>query len=162
MILNDKTERTRFIRFAIVGIIGAVIDFGILNLLNQAFHIEVLIAQAVSFSTAVVSNFTWNRLWTYPESRSKAVGTQLVQFAIVSVIGLGLRTLIFSSLDTAMISLSQKIFPSNFFLRPEVIGHNVSLAIVIIIILFWNFFINRIWTYNDVKLMARDEKQSER
>ncbi len=158
MILTNKKERNRFFRFAIVGIIGAVIDFGILNLLNQAFHIEVLIAQAVSFSTAVVSNFTWNRLWTYPESRSKAVGTQLVQFAVVSIIGLGLRTLIFSSLDNAMISLSQRIFPTNFFLKPEVIGHNVSLAIVIIIILFWNFFINRFWTYNDVKLAAHDGK----
>jgi putative flippase GtrA len=150
MIISDKKERTRFIRFATVGIIGAVIDFGILNLLNQAFHIEILIAQAISFSTAVISNFTWNRLWTFPESRSKTMGTQLAQFAIVSVIGLGLRTLIFSSLDSAMISLSQKIFPSNFLLKPEVIGHNVSLAVVIIIILFWNFFINRFWTYNDV------------
>ncbi len=158
MILSDKTERNRFIRFAIVGIIGAVIDFSILNLLNQVFHVEVLIAQAVSFSTAVVSNFTWNRLWTYPESRSKKVATQLVQFTVVSVIGLGLRTLIFSGLDTAMISFSRRIFPSNFLLKPEVIGHNVSLAIVIIIILFWNFFINRVWTYNDVKLVAHDEK----
>ncbi len=158
MILSDRKERSRFIRFAIVGIIGAVIDFGILNLLNQVFHIEVLIAQAVSFSAAVVSNFTWNRLWTYPESRSKKMATQLVQFVIVSIIGLGLRTLIFSGLDTAMISFSRKIFPTNFFLKPEVIGHNVSLAIVIIIILFWNFFINRFWTYNDVKLVARDGK----
>ncbi len=150
MILTNKKERTRFIRFAVVGIIGAVIDFGILNLLNQKFHVEILVAQAVSFSAAVISNFTWNRLWTYPESRTKAVATQLVQFAIVSVIGLGIRTLIFSGLDRAMISLSQRIFPSNFFLKPDVIGHNVSLAIVIVIILFWNFFINRIWTYNDV------------
>ncbi len=158
MILTDKKERTRFYRFAIVGIIGAVIDFGILNLLNQALHVEVLIAQAVSFSAAVLSNFTWNRLWTYPESRAKAVGTQLVQFAIVSLIGLGLRTLIFSRLDSAMISLSERIFPPNFLLKPDVIGHNVSLAIVIIIILFWNFFINRFWTYNDVKLAAHDGK----
>ena len=150
MILTNKKEQTRFLRFAIVGIIGAVIDFGIFNLLHEAFSVPILIAQAASFSCAVISNFTWNRLWTYPESRSRPVSKQLVQFATVSVIGLAIRTLIFSGLDSAMISLSQAIFPINFFLKPEVIGHNVSLAIVMIIFLFWNFFVNRVWTYNGI------------
>ena len=150
MILTNKRERTRFFRFAIVGIIGAMIDFGILNLLHKAFGIPVLVAQAVSFSTAVISNFTWNRLWTYPESRARPISKQLAQFAVVSVIGLGIRTLIFDVLDTALTSLSQNIFPSGFFIPPDVIGYNASLAIVIIIILFWNFFVNRFWTYNGI------------
>lgn len=150
MIISNKKERTRFFRFAAVGILGAVIDFGILNLLNQLLLVPVLIAQAVSFTVAVMSNFTWNRLWTYPESRAKPVAKQLVQFFVVSIVGLGIRTLIFNSLDSALISLSEHIFPSNFLLSPEFIGHNTSLAIVIIIILFWNFFVNRVWTYNDV------------
>ncbi len=150
MIISNKKERTRFFRFAAVGILGAVIDFGILNLLNQLFHVPVLIAQAVSFTVAVISNFTWNRLWTYPESRAKPVAKQLVQFFVVSIIGLGIRTLIFNSLDLALINLSEHIFPANFPLSPDFIGHNTSLAIVIIIILFWNFFVNRVWTYNDV------------
>jgi len=150
MILTNKKERMRFLRFATVGIIGAVVDFSILNLLHEVFNVPILAAQAVSFSVAVVSNFTWNRLWTYPESRSRPIRKQLAQFAAVSVIGLGIRTLIFGGLDSAMISLSQNIFPSNFFLPPDFIGHNVSLAIVIIIILFWNFFMNRLWTYNGI------------
>jgi len=151
MILVNKKERTRFLRFAIVGIIGAVIDFGILNILNQGFQIPVLTAQAFSFSAAVISNFTWNRLWTYPESRNKPVGKQLLQFVLVSLIGLAIRTLIFNGVDSLMINLSEQIFPSSFFLKPEVIGHNSSLAFVIIIILFWNFFVNRFWTYNDIR-----------
>ena len=150
MILTNKKERTRFFRFAMVGILGAVIDFGILNLLNQKYHVAILLAQAVSFTVAVISNFTWNRLWTYPESRVKPVTKQLVQFFAVSIIGLGIRTLIFSGLDSALITFSERIFPVNFLLKPEIIGHNASLAIVIIIILFWNFFVNRVWTYNDV------------
>jgi putative flippase GtrA len=150
MILTNKKERTRFLRFAIVGIVGAVIDFSILNLLHEAFNIPILIAQAVSFSIAVVSNFTWNRLWTYPESRSRPISKQLAQFVAVSLIGLGIRTLIFNGLDTALISLTKSIFSSNFFLPSDVIGHNASLAIVIVIILFWNFFVNRFWTYNGI------------
>jgi putative flippase GtrA len=31
-----------------------------------------------------------------------------------------------------------------------VVSQNLSLAASILIILFWNFFANRIWTYNDV------------
>ena len=33
MILANPKERTRFVRFAIVGVIGAIVDFGIFNLL---------------------------------------------------------------------------------------------------------------------------------
>ncbi|NLG28783.1 MAG: hypothetical protein GX557_12785, partial [Chloroflexi bacterium] len=30
-------------------------------------------------------------------------------------------------------------------------GYNVSKAIAIGVVLFWNFFINRIWTYRKIK-----------
>ena len=30
------------------------------------------------------------------------------------------------------------------------LGSNIAQAISIIIVLFWNFFANRLWTYNDV------------
>ena len=149
MILNKK-EQGRFLRFAVVGAIGAVIDLGVFNLLTVGFGIEALVAQAVSFSMAVISNFIWNRFWTYPDSRGKPISGQLFQFIIVSVIGLTIRTLIFARLEEGLIWLSSLVIPAGFFVSPRVIGHNLSLAIVIIIIMFWNFFANRYWTYNDV------------
>ena len=75
----------------------------------------------------------------------------MAQFIIVSLIGLALRTLIFDQLEKALIWSAGQILPPNFFLSPVIVGHNASLAIVIIIIMFWNFFINRFWTYNDVE-----------
>jgi putative flippase GtrA len=149
MILNKK-DQERFIRFAIVGAIGAVIDLGVFNLLSVGFKIQPIFSQAISFSLAVVSNFIWNRLWTYPDSRNKPVSGQLIQFIVVSVIGLVVRTLIFDRLEEGLIALSAMIVPAGFFVSPRVIGHNLSLATVIIIIMFWNFFANRYWTYNDV------------
>jgi putative flippase GtrA len=151
MILMKRREQERFIRFAIVGAIGAAIDIGIFNILSSFLKIPALTAQAVSFSVAVVSNFIWNRFWTYPDSRNKAVLGQMMQFLLVSLIGLALRTLIFDQLESALIWSATQILPSNFFLTPVVVGHNLSLGIVIIIIMFWNFFINRFWTYNDVE-----------
>lgn len=150
MIFSNQKERSRFVRFAIVGTIGAVIDISIFNLLIELFKIPALSAQAVSFSVAVLSNFTWNRLWTYPDSRSKPLSKQLVQFVIVSVLGLFLRTLIFDGLEEFLIGISRQVLPPSFFLTAEVVGHNLSLGTVIIIILFWNFVVNRYWTYNDI------------
>ena len=52
-----------------------------------------------SFSAAVASNFTWNRLWTYPESRHMPIGPQLGQFFVVNLVGLGINPVLFLSLD---------------------------------------------------------------
>ena len=92
MIFTDHQERKRFLRFAVVGTIGAVVDFATMNILTVFFHITFIIASIISFAAAVLSNFLWNRFWTYPDSRSKKVHRQVIQFLLVSVIGLPIRT----------------------------------------------------------------------
>ena len=37
--------------------------------------------------------------------------------------------------------------PADFVIAPELIGKNTSLAVVIVIVLFWNYFGNKLWTY---------------
>ncbi|TLN28553.1 GtrA family protein, partial [bacterium] len=91
MILTNQKERSRFLKFAMVGIFGAVVDFGIFNLLSAGFAIPALWASVTSFIAAVISNFIWNRYWTYPDSRSKPISHQLTQFILVSLIGLAIR-----------------------------------------------------------------------
>jgi putative flippase GtrA len=150
MILKNKKELDRFFRFAIVGTIGAVIDLGFFNLFTGVFGLPALAAQALSFLLAVISNFLWNRFWTYPDSRNKPITRQLVQFFVVSVIGLTIRTLIFDALEKSLVWVASNIVSSGFVISPVTLGHNMALATVIIIIMFWNFFVNRFWTYNDV------------
>ncbi len=152
MILTNTRERTRFFRFAIVGAVGAVIDFGVFNILTHFvsyFRDNAVFAQAISFTLAVFSNFTWNRLWTYPDSRSKPIMRQWVQFAVVSVIGLTIRTPIFLWLEGLLIRTFSGWFTKGA-VTPIVIAHNAALAIVIGTVMVWNFFANRYWTYNDV------------
>jgi len=62
---NSK-EITRFLKFSVVGTLGAVIDFGGLNLLILTFGFSKILANTCSFTVAVISNFIWNRLWTFP------------------------------------------------------------------------------------------------
>lgn len=146
-ILLNPRERTRFFRFAIVGTFGAIVDFGTFNLLMGLIGIAAVWASVLSFSAAIVNNFLWNRYWTYPDSRSKTPRRQLVQFIIISIIGLAIRTPLFAFLGNR---LSTLIGLTQLPVDVEFIGHNLALAIAVVVVMFWNFFANRYWTYNDV------------
>jgi len=152
-IITDRVERKRFIRFAIVGSLGAAVDFVVYNILISRFSSSVIFAGTISFLTAVLNNFFLNRTWTYQDSRSKQVPRQLGEFFIVSLVGLLLRIPLLAILNPIIQELINKL-SAVFSLSPdfpyEQIGNNITLAIIIVIVLFWNFFANRYWTYNDV------------
>ena len=150
-ILINPRERTRFFRFLVVGLFGAVVDFGVENLLHRLFGIPYVLAGGISFVSAILSNFFWNRYWTYPDSRTKPLAKQLVQFFIVNVTGLGIRLPILKFLEPEMTRLFRLLPGTLLFLPADALGENITLAIAVGIVLFWNFFVNRYWTYNDVK-----------
>jgi putative flippase GtrA len=135
----------------VVGVSGTVVDFSIFNLLSVAAGFPVIISSIGSFLIAVINNFIWNRVWTYPESKELELSGQLVKFSIVSVLGLLIRTPLFAIIEKPVISATNNILGGNLTIKPEIIGHNFALAIVIIVVLFWNYFINRKWTYKDIK-----------
>lgn len=148
--LKNPAERTRFLKFCVVGVIGFVVDFGIMNLILH-FTGNAKLASTISFIAAVISNFIWNRYWTYPDSREKPLMQQLGQFFLINIIGLGIRYLLFLTIDQPIISLAERILPADFFIKPDVVGHNITMVIAVFIVMMWNFFANRLWTYNDVK-----------
>ena len=148
MILSNAKERTRFLKFAAVGAIGAVVDFGILNLL-LLLGLPYVLAGTISFIAAVLNNFIWNRYWTYPDSRSKKVSSQLIQFAIINAIGLGIRIPLLAFLEKVLIGLAET-YLHDWIFSAEFLGHNTGLAIAILIVMFWNYIANRYWTYGDV------------
>jgi putative flippase GtrA len=144
-----RREAGRFARFAVVGVIGAVVDFGTFNLLTIVFHVWSVAASAISFTAAIVSNFTWNRYWTYPDSRAKPMGRQALQFIVVSVAGLAIRTPIFAFAERGLLRLAPRLAIPGLA-DPSQLASNIALASAVIVVLFWNFGINRLWTYSDV------------
>jgi len=157
LLRNNQREIARFLKFSVVGTLGAVIDFSVLNLLVQVASFPKLVANACSFTTAVISNFVWNRLWVYPETRGEPLRKQFVQFAIVNVAGLAINTLIFYLSDRWLLgeagllagpvgALALTINVAHFDL-----AYNGAKAIATIAVLFWNFFINRLWTFGHVR-----------
>ncbi len=142
----SSKEVERFLKFAVVGTIGFIIDFGLLTLLKEVFGLHTAVANTISFCAAVVSNFTLNRYWTYPDSRSKRLRAQLGQFLIVSVVGLLLNDAIVILLEhpfQALLDTSLTSLPLSGYIPAKVVAT--------IVVLFWNFFVNRRWTYNDVQ-----------
>ena len=150
-ILTNPRESNRFLRFSVVGIIGAVVDFGVANLLINITRSPLWLAGTISFICAIISNFLWNRYWTYPDSRTKPVVRQLIQFSIVSVAGLIIRIPILKILEPVIYNIISNL-PIDFPVETvKFLSDNITLAIAVIIVMFWNFFINRYWTYSDVE-----------
>jgi putative flippase GtrA len=148
--MNWRKEGGRFLKFLAVGLIGFVIDFGTFNLLSAGLDWNPTVAQAISFSCAVTSNFLWNRFWVYPDSRTKPVGLQVLLFAGINIVGLVIRTPLFVVL-TPIWAAFLVTLPFELPLDPLHMAHNLSLACAVIVVLVWNFVVNRLWTYNDVR-----------
>ena len=150
-ILTNTRERTRFLKFTVVGFIGAIVDFGVMNFMVAVFSTSLVVAGTVSFIAAVISNFMWNRYWTYPDSRSKPVLKQGIEFSIVSVIGLAIRIPTLAILEPIIFSLLSNVPFEIPIFTIEFLTDNITLALAVILVMFWNFFVNRYWTYGDVE-----------
>lgn len=153
----NRREIARFLKFCTVGVLGAVIDFGVLNLLVQLAGFPKVLANACSFTAAVISNFTWNRLWVYPETRGEPLRKQFFQFLVVNLAGLVINTAIFYGVDRWLLgqagflagptgALALVVGMSHFDL-----AYNGAKVVATGIVLFWNFFVNRLWTFRHVE-----------
>ena len=156
--IADRKERTRFLKFSFVGVTGTIIDFGVMNLMSLVFHLPLLWAQGISFTIAVVNNFLWNRYWTYPDSRSKKAPQQLIQFVLINLVGILVRTPLISWLNNLVLNALNNT-GIRLPLENFVVSQNTALAVSILIILFWNFFANRYWTYGDVPIGTNKDDQ---
>lgn len=148
LLLTQPQERIRFYKFMVVGAIGAVIDFGVMNLLTHVVHMPLTLAGTISFLCAVTSNFIWNRYWTYPDSRSRPLAQQWLMFVGVNTVGVLIRIPILHFLEPPLLLLVQKVAWQA--IRPVLLARNLTLALAVGIVMLWNFFANRLWTYNDV------------
>ena len=147
----NRRELRRFAKFSLVGAIGFVIDTGALNIMVGRFGMSTgplrLLAKTITFLLALTSNFIWNRYWIYPDSRSKQLRMQAAQFVLVNVVGLALNLLIFGGVSSLLIPLLQELYGSRSGL---LLGTNAGQVCAVAVVLFWNFFANRYWTYSDV------------
>ena len=150
---NLPPEPKRFAKFLFVGAFGFVVDFGAYALVHHFYNLpntntDEVITQAVSFCVAVTSNFLWNYFWIYPEARSKTVLKKITMFLIVSVLSLFIRTPIFAVALPVATRLVTALGLDR--LTRLNLDNYLALATAVVVVMLWNFFVNRYWTYRDV------------
>jgi putative flippase GtrA len=132
------------IKFGLVGVLGTTIDFTVVNLLifgaGWISPVEQLYASIISTSVALVSNFTWNRIWTFRATQTGNSGLQFVQYATVALAGLMFNSIIFY--------IANQFIYSQFL--PETWSVQLAKITAIGIVMFWNFGMNRVWTFRGV------------
>ena len=133
----------KFVKFGVVGASGAVIDFGVTALCKGIIGIPELLANAIGFTLAATSNYYFNRVWTW-KSTSKDVGTEYAKFFFVSLVGLGLNSLIVFLLKDVCIvpRFVDTTLDWDFW---------VAKVIATAIVMVWNFVANNFFTFRKKK-----------
>jgi putative flippase GtrA len=163
-----RQELVRFIKFCVVGTVGTIINFALFNLFFRVVFrqqyllhpnledLYLVVSTVASNGAAVVNNYTWSRFWVYPETKHQHGARKFGQFVIVSLIALGLNTTILWVTDHWLLGesglLGGLVAPAATWLAIEhsILSSNAAKVVATAIVLFWNFFANRMWTFRDV------------
>ncbi len=158
-------EVERFLKFALIGALGALVDVAVLFILQATLlpphtTLAVIAATSAAFFTATVHNYLWNRFWTFPDARGHSLRWQLARFTVINAVGWVIRTIWIS---VAYLWLGALLMPAALpvirlfrhgYLPSETasakLGSLAALLIGIAVILFWNFLANRLWTFREV------------
>lgn len=119
----------KFFKFGIVGLLSAIIDFGVTGLSKEKLHLNKYLANGLGFSISAVFNYYVNRIWTFRNS-DPDITSQFITFLIVAIIGLLINSLIVYYLHH-----KKRI---NFYLA-KIFATGV--------VVFWNFFMNNLFTF---------------
>lgn len=128
-----QTWFRQLMKFCLVGITCAFLDWGVYYLIKYIFHWDTQnlkqLIKALSFIVSASANFTLNRRWTF-RSQEKNITAQAIKFFLVATVGLGLNNLFFF-LITAILKW------------PDLAGLMIATALV----LLWNFTANKLWVF---------------
>jgi putative flippase GtrA len=129
----------QFARYSVVGLIGAGVDFGTYTLMTRVIGIPPLPANMTSVFLAIISNYFFNKYWTFESLKSEAgvILSEGARFFIVSLANYTVQQLVFVGLLTYA-SLDLLVGSYEDFLAK---------VIAIVIAWFSNYFFNKYWTF---------------
>ena len=126
----SKAFFIKFLKFGFVGFTGVFVDFGITWFAKEKLRIQKYVANAIGFTTAATTNYFLNRIWTFHSTNPKVM-VEYAEFFVISLIGLGINTLV--------LWLLVRWFKMNFY---------VAKLFAIGVVTIWNFFANAFITFN--------------
>lgn len=119
----------KLLRFFVTGALGSVIDFGFTCLFKELLKVNKFVSNAIGFTLAAAFCFFLNKYWTYG-SQSPLAWKEFLTFFVVSLIGLGINSLV-------LYLLTEKV-KMNFYL---------SKCFAIVVAGVWNFLANLLITF---------------
>ena len=75
-------------KFGIVGLIAFVIDYGLLVLLTEVFHVNYLVSATISFTVSVIFNYAASMRYVFRHKEGLSRRREFVIFVVLSAIGL--------------------------------------------------------------------------
>jgi dolichol-phosphate mannosyltransferase len=118
----------QFVKFGVVGASGTVVNFVVAHALEKTTTLSWFVDFAIGFMIGGVSNYIFNRIWTFGSRRNPFV--EGLQFLTVSAIALLAGRFVFALAERAQFHH----FTATWFLA-TIAGT------------FVNFFINKYWTF---------------
>ena len=143
--------RPRFIKFGIVGASGVVVNLAVLYLGQEVLFTEVSqqtlrlnLSLALAIFVATISNFFWNRRWTWQDrkgQRTVPVVVQFGQYALACWVGIAVQFGL-----TNLLALFLHYLLANL--------------LAVIIASVFNFVANDFWTFGRFKMNRHARKQT--
>lgn len=124
--MKNKALAIQLMRYAVVGGVAFVVDYGSLWLLTELAGLHHLVSAAIAFVLGLTCNYLISTAWVFGESKVKNRWLEFSAFALIGIVGLGLNELI--------IYLCTDICSLHYMLSKI-----ISTALVF----FWNFFARR-------------------
>lgn len=84
---SNKLLRQIF-RFAVVGGLAFVVDFGLLLLLTEVAHINYLVSATISFIVSVLVNYVLSVYWVFDRSKQRNSTLKIILFFVLATCGL--------------------------------------------------------------------------
>lgn len=86
-----KTLINQFIKFAGVGIVAFLIDYGLMIVFTELFGIFYLYSATLSFTISVIFNYSVSMRFVFTHRKDLSRIREFAIFIVLSVIGLGLN-----------------------------------------------------------------------
>lgn len=91
----------RYIQFGVVGASGVLVDMAVLFALADplSLHWDLSLSKVLAAEAAILSNFTWNELWTFRDlavghTGCRARAERLGRFNLICAAGIGMNVLL--------------------------------------------------------------------
>ena len=123
----------QIVKFGIVGALAFVIDYAVLFVLVEFFHMNSIAAATISFTVSVIFNYLASMKYVFVGRADQSKRTQFIIFIVLSVIGL----LINDGIMWVLNGILKGFIPTYYYLISKI----VATAIVMV----WNFVSRKIF-----------------